>query len=174
MQINKRCRHKSPQEGEAGFTLIEMIIVMVLVSILGTFIFQVLTKSLGAQIAMQTRKERADDAILVLERISREVRGANDIITASSNKLTFRRADTGKVVRFIRNTSSNKLRRQSADDVGGLPGSGSGKVMAENVTTFEVSATSSYGGSVNLIDIDLRFDDGSNWNTKIQPRNIGL
>ena len=39
MPINKRCRHKSPQVGEAGFTLIEMIIVVVLASIIGNFYF---------------------------------------------------------------------------------------------------------------------------------------
>ena len=161
--------------GEAGFTMIELIMVIVLVSILGTFIFGVLTKSLDAQIAMQTRKERADDAILVLEKIGREVREAESIITASSNNLTFKRADTGKVVRFKRanTTSPVSLIRKSATTETGLS-SASGNIVAENVTVFDASTTSSYGGNTNLIDIDLEFDKGSHWTTKIQPRNIGL
>ena len=155
--------------------MIELIMVIVLVSILGTFIFGVLTKSLDAQIAMQTRKERADDAILVLEKIGREVREAESINNAGSNILIFKSADTGKAVKFVRNTSTNRLRRQSAADVPSLPGSSSsGNIVAENVTVFNASTTSSYGGNVNLIDIDLEFADGSDWTTKIQPRNIGL
>ena len=168
MPIKKRCRHKSPQVGEAGFTLIEVIIVMVLVSILGTFIFQVLTKSLGAQIAMQTRKERSDDAILVLERISREVRAANNIVTASSDDLKFKRA--GKVVKFTRNTSTKKLSRKSAADDSGLPGATS-YIVAENVEVFEASKLKAYNSSEYLIVIDLEFEDGSTWRTKIYPRN---
>ena len=171
MPINKRCRHKSPQVGEAGFTLIEMIIVIVLASILGTFIFQVLTKSLSAQIAMQKRKERADDAVMVLEKISREVREAESIITASSNKLTFKKADTVGVVRFIRDTSSNRLRRQSAADKDSLPGSGSGNIVAENVTAFTATAEDELSSGVDYIAIDLEFEDGSDWKTKIHPRN---
>ncbi len=175
MPINKRCRHKSPQVGEAGFTLIEMIMVIVLVSILGIFIFQVLTKSLSAQIAMQTRKERADDAILVLEKINREIREANTINNAGSNILIFKKADTGKAVKFIRNTSTNMLRRQSADDVPSLPGnSTSGNIVAENVTVFNASTGQNYGSSVNLIIIDLEFADGSDWRAKVYPRNYGL
>ncbi len=172
MPIKKRCRHKSPQVGEAGFTLIEMIIVIVLASILGTFIFGVLTKSLDAQITMQERKERADDAILVLEKISREVKEANFINNTGSNILIFKRADTTKIVKFIRNTNTNRLRRQSAADVGGLPGnSSSGTILAENVTVFNSSRLNAYGSSEELIAIDMEFADGSEWRTKIYPRN---
>ncbi len=171
MPINR----KYTQDGEAGFTLMEMVIVIVIASIVGIFIFQVLTKSLAAQIAMQKRKERADDAVLVLEKISREVRAANVISNAGSNILIFKRADTGKAVKFIRNTSTNRLRRQSADDVPSLPGnSSSGNIVAENVTVFNASTEQSYGSSVNLIVIDLDFADGSVWRTKIYPKNYGL
>ena len=74
MPINRKHKRQYTKDGEAGFTLIEMVIVIVLASILGVFIFGVLTKSLSAQIAMQKRKERADDAVLILEKISREVK----------------------------------------------------------------------------------------------------
>jgi prepilin-type N-terminal cleavage/methylation domain-containing protein len=89
MQINRKHKRQYTKDGEAGFTLIEMIIVIVIASILGGFIFQILTKSLGAQIAMQNRKERADDAILVSEKISREIREAKNIVYAGNNQLIF-------------------------------------------------------------------------------------
>ena len=179
MQINKRCRHKSPQVGEAGFTLIEMIIVILVASILGTFIFQILTKSLGAQIAMQTRKERDDDAIMAIEKISREVKEAKTI-SVVTNILTLEKnvtsnADTNLHVEYWLNAST--LRRESAMTAGGLPGSvtsTSGDIVAQNVTVFNVSTAQEYGSSVNVVVINLDFADGSNWTTKIQPRNYGL
>lgn len=172
--FNRENERQSSRSGEAGFTLIEMIIVIVLSSILGTFIFGVLTKSLTAQRNMQVRKERSDDAVLVLERISREVREANSINSVGSNKIIFKRADTGKAVKFIRNTSTNRLRRQSAADVPSLPGnSSSGNIVAENVTYFE-SYSLAVGGSNPRVWIKLQFSDGSDWETKIYPRSFGL
>jgi prepilin-type N-terminal cleavage/methylation domain-containing protein len=161
------------KNGEAGFTMIELVIVLVLASILGGFVFQIVTNSLNTLITMGTRKERADDAVLVLEKISREVRAANNINNAGSNILIFKRADTGKAVKFIRNTATNRLRRQSAADVPSLPGSSSsGNIVAENVSAFNCSSEA--GSTGNRIVIDLQFTDGSDWETKIYPRNYGL
>jgi len=174
IRFNSEKESQSTQNGEAGFTMIEMVIVLVLTSILGIFIFQITTSSLKTFITMRTRKERADDAVLVLDKISREVRAANDINSTGSNLLIFKRADTGKAVKYIRNTATNRLRRQSAADVASLPGgNSSGNIVAENVSAF--NCTSEAGsGSINRIVIDLQFSDGSDWETKIYPRSYGL
>lgn len=174
MPIYRKHKRKSPRNGEAGFTMIELVIVLVLASILGTFVFQIVTNSLNTYITMRKRKERADDAVLVLEKISREVRAANDINSAGSDILIFKRADTGKAVKYIRNTATNMLRRQSAADVASLPGnSSSGNIVAENVIVFNASSEAG-SGSINRVVIDLQFTDGSEWETKIYPRNYGL
>ena len=174
IQSNTKNESQSTQNGEAGFTMIELVIVLVLASILGAFVFQIATNSLDTLISMRKRKERADDGVLVLEKISREVRAANDINNAGSDILIFKRADTGKAVKFIRNTATNRLRRQSAADVASLPGnSSSGNVVAENVSTFNCSSEAG-SGSINRVVIDLQFSDGSEWETKIYPRNYGL
>ena len=153
---------------------------LVLASILGIFVFQVLTKSLAAQITMQKKKERSDDAILVLGKISREVKEATAINNTGSNQLVFEKnvtssTDTNKFVKFVRNPSTNRLWRQSATTYGGLPGNNnSGNIVAENVTVFNSSTAQAYGSSLNLIIIDLDLADGSAWRTKIFPRNYGL
>jgi len=176
--INRKNGCKSTQNGEAGFTMIELVIVLVLASILGTFIFQIVTNSLNTLITMRTRKERADDAILVLEKISREVKEAKTINSVGSNTLIFEKnatssADTNKFVKFIRNTSTNRLRRQSATSLGSLPGnSTSGNVVAENVTVFNASGEA--GSTGNRIVITLELSSGAEWETKIYPRNYGL
>jgi prepilin-type N-terminal cleavage/methylation domain-containing protein len=172
--INRKSGCQSTQNGEAGFTMIELVIVLVLTSILGTFVFQIVTGSLNTLITMRKRMERSDDAVLVLEKISREVRAANTINNAGSNILIFKRADTGKTVKFIRNTSTNRLRRQSAADVASLPGSSSsGNIVAENVSTFECSSEAG-SGSIDRVKIDLQFFKGSEWETKVYPRNYDL
>jgi prepilin-type N-terminal cleavage/methylation domain-containing protein len=174
IQSNTKNESPSTQNGETGFTMIELVIVLVLTSILGIFVFQIVTSSLNTLITMRTRKERADDAVLVLEKISREVRAANDINSVGSNILIFKRADTGQAVKFIRNTATNRLRRQSAADVASLPGSSSsGNIVAENVSVF-TSGSEAGSGSINRIVIDLQFSGGSEWETKIYPRNYGL
>ncbi|MBT3355500.1 MAG: type II secretion system protein [Candidatus Scalindua sp.] len=174
IQSKTKNASQSTQNGEAGFTMIELVIVLVLTSILGIFVFKISTSSLKTLITMRTRKERADDAVLVLEKISREVRAANDINSTGSNILIFKRADTGKAVKYIRNTGTNRLRRQSAADVASLPGNNSsGNIVAENVSAFNCSSEAG-SGSINRIAIDLQFADGSDWETKIYPRNYGL
>jgi hypothetical protein len=156
--------------------MIELVIVLVLASILGTFVFQIVTGSLNTLITMRKRMERSDDAVLVLEKISREVRAANNINNAGSNILIFKKRVNGitKAVKFIRNTNTNKLRRQSAADVASLPGSSSsGNIVAENVSVFNCSSEAG-SGSINRVVIDLQFSDGSEWETKVYPRNYGL
>ncbi len=179
MPIKERYKRKSPQAGEAGFTLVEVIIVVVLASILSVFMLQIFTKCLKAQISMQERKERSDDAVLVQEKISREVMEA-EAVWASNKRLRLQKnvtsnADTNLFVEYWLNQST--LRRQSASSASGVPGniaSNSGNIVAENVASFTVTTSQSYGSSVNLININLAFSDGSSWRIKTQPRNYGL
>ena len=53
MPMNRKHKRQNTQGAEAGFTLIELIIVIVLASILGTFVFSIISKSLASQINMQ-------------------------------------------------------------------------------------------------------------------------
>lgn len=176
--INRKKGRHSTQKGEAGFTMIELVIVLVLTAILGTFVFQIVSNSLNTVITMRTRKERADDAVLVLEKISREVKESKAINSFGNDILIFEKnitssADTNKFVKFIRNTTTKILRRQSAVDEASLPGnSTSGNVVAENVTVFNSSGEA--GSIDNRIVITLELSNGSEWETKIYPRNYGL
>jgi prepilin-type N-terminal cleavage/methylation domain-containing protein len=189
--MNRKHKRQYTQGAEAGFTLLELIIVLTLASILGTFVFSIITKSLVAQINMQTKKERSDAAALSLERISRELGEATFIdpsgvgtdilrlmkkldpddptksITSSTDKNPF--------IRYVRNTSNNRLMRQSATTLAGLPSdSTSGKKVADNVTVFSSSQNLEFDSSLNVIALDLTFADGSVWQTKVFPMNYGL
>jgi len=180
MPMNRKHKRQNTQGAEAGFTLIELIIVIALASILNIFIFSIITKSLASQINMQERKVRSDEAVLSLERIGRELREATNISNISSNQLIFEKnvtssADANIFVKFVRNSSTNELRRQSSTTYGGLPGNDtSGDIIAKNVTVFSASPEQSYGSSLNVIVLDLTFENGSAWRTKVFPRNYGL
>ncbi len=180
MPMNRKHKRQNTEGAEAGFTLIELIIVIALASILNTFIFSIITKSLAAQINMQERKVRSDDAVMSLERIGRELREATNINNISSNQLIFEKnvtssADANKFVKFVLNPSTNELRRQSATTYGGLPGNNtSGDLVARFVTGFSSSQQANYGSSLKAVVLNLTFDSGSVWRTKVFPRNYNL
>lgn len=167
MPINRKNRCKSSQGGEAGFTLVELIISITLTSIAGLFIFQIVTQSVSVYSKMADRKERADDAVLSLERMSREIREAKSI-TIGTNALTLVKQaaaegeDSNVTVKFILNADTNKLTRESA-------ASDSGKVLAMNVESFSTSKDSK-----NRVALKLEFSNGSDWQTTVYPRNYNI
>lgn len=174
MQVNRKHKRKSSRSGEAGFTLIEMVIVIVLASILGIFVFGVLTKCLDAQIDMQKRKVRSDDAIRALERINREFREAKDLWWAVNDFLIFDKkitssSDTNLSIKYQLNTVTNTLTRYSDTSAGAVWASTTGDVIATNVTAFECSTFLNQRAKIRL-----EFEDGSDWETNIFRRNFGL
>ncbi len=173
MPIKEKYKRKSPQKGEAGFTLTEMVLVIVIASILGIFIFGVLSKCMLAQRNMQTRKERSDDAVRTMDKVNRELREAVDIVYAGNNWLIFEKSmsssqDPYLFVQYLRNTTTNQLMRQSANSVMAFFPTNStlGNVMATGITQFyPADATNS------ILTIQLDFDSGNYWRTVLLPRN---
>ncbi len=154
--------------GSSGFTLIEVIIVMVLTSILGIFTFQYLTGSMRTFKTFTTRKERCDDARMALDRISREIRDAqlSTVSITAPDTITFTREnvsnmqDTSPSVSFLLDSASGELRRQSAAGT---------SVLARNVQDF--TASSGAGGTISL---SITFSSSSGtiqWQTVVYPRN---
>ena len=131
---------------------------------------------------MQKKKERSDDAVLSLERIGREIREAKTINSTGTNILKFEKkitssTDTNTFIRYVRNTSTNRLMRQSATTLAGLPSdSTSGNIVADQmlpssalVPILQIMVVVSM-----QLPYDLTFADGSAWNTKVFPMNYGL
>ena len=151
-----------------GFTLIEMILVLVLMSILGVFTFEYLTSSLRTFKNFSVRKERNDDASLALERMSREIRDArlSTVNNTTPNSLIFTRRntenmqDSSPTVKFFLHTASGELRRQSAGGV---------YVLARNVQDFITSL-----GPDGTVSLTVLFSSSSGdraWQTTACPRN---
>lgn len=156
-----------------GFTLIEVIMVLVLASILGVFTFQYLTSSVLAFRTHSVRKEKSDDAVLALDRMSREIRDAKlstVVITSpgtSPSTITFTRKNTTNMqdastaVTFTLDTASKELRRQSAAGT---------SILAKNVQGF----TASKDVTTGIITLAVKFLPASrtiDWQTTVYPRN---
>jgi len=174
MQIHRKHKHKSTRSGEAGFTLVEMIVVIVISSVLGSFIFGVITKSLVAQRDMQVRKERSDDAIQALERINREFREANVLGAATNNYLIFQKratssADTNLWIKYQRDPVAQTLTRYSATSQLNVALSTTGNVIATNISKFTCSNNLNQKTKIELV-----FNQGSDWETNVFRRNFGL
>lgn len=67
---------------EAGFTLIELMVVLVILGIVGTVITASLTRGVQASNQAQARIEAYEDMQIALERVSRDVRGASTPLLA--------------------------------------------------------------------------------------------
>ncbi len=199
MEFNGEEGCNSSQKGESGFTMIEMIMVMVLTSILATFIFQITTGSLQTLIDMRNRKERGDDAVMLMEKICRETREAVSIVDIGNNTIPFGESfgdqqlllqknlitnsstDPNLIVGYIwDNAGANPtytLKRTSgasAMSVMVLPFT-NGSIVAQDVSNFALTRTAGSNGSPDdRLEIILSFNSGSSWRTEVYPRNYQL
>ncbi len=172
--------------GEAGFTLIEVIIVIVLTAILGGFGFSALTQTVKTQADFQVKKEKSDDTVLTMEKMCRELRTAiagNITIGAENDDIGFEilNPPVGGVpsvngyVLYARNGDSIvRLSMESSDDNGADYGdlttdlaNDEGDIIAESITGFTVNLI-----GTDEVTISMQFDgDTENRQTSVFIRN---
>jgi prepilin-type N-terminal cleavage/methylation domain-containing protein len=153
-----------------GFTLIEIIIVMVILSIVSAITIKFLVDSLKIYTMTVNQKTLFDEGKLALERICRDIRDAQSIITPNAGF-------SGSTIRITR-THATALDSAGADVRYRLTGSTlerwispNAYAIASNVSTFTVSRAAS-----NEITIQLTLSLGSGENvtlqTKVYPKNL--
>jgi prepilin-type N-terminal cleavage/methylation domain-containing protein len=126
-----------------GFTLIEVIVVIVILSIVAAISIKFLVDSLRIYTMTVDQKTLLDEAKLALERMCRDIRDGNTIITTTGSSIAFKRTHAttggdgaGENIRF--DVSGTTLRK--AKGVSGVDGSGGTPyTMAANVSTFAVA-----------------------------------
>ena len=160
-------------ELQSGFTLIEIIIVMVVLSIISVVTINFLVNSLKTYSMMVNQKTLLDEGKSALERMCRDIRDAQSISApaagSSGNQIIFTR--THATAQDIANeTITFQLTGNTLEKVKTSPAAIS--AMAGNVSAFTVTR----GATEDEIKVVLTLALGSGENvtlqTKIYPKNL--
>lgn len=130
---------------EAGFTLIEIIITLVLVGILSVFAGLFMTTFLNGYFMVKNNSDTAMKAQMALDRMSIELRDVSGVSALTDNSLiTYTNpSGAGRTIKFV---GSNIYLSTPADNI-----------LIDNVQTFTLSAT--YGNVYNVAANDVAFID---------------
>jgi prepilin-type N-terminal cleavage/methylation domain-containing protein len=169
--VNDNSEIRSPHSVfEKGFTLIEIIVVIVILCIVSGITIKFLTDSLRIYTMTVNQKTLFDEGKLALERMCRDIRDARSITGTTATSITFTRNDAtaqdgaGENIRF--DLSGSTLRK--VKNAGGAPENPI--AMADNVSTFTVT------NATNEIQLQLTLSRASGENvtlrTKVYPKNL--
>jgi prepilin-type N-terminal cleavage/methylation domain-containing protein len=158
-----------------GFTLIETLAVIVVLSILGLFTFSFMEYAIKTYLAGSKERMIYQDASYIMERITKELRDmvnpvnwSNDTTydTLQFSKRHVTPQDTNTDISFWRDANSRILYRQSG---------GVSQPIGQNVTRFEItrSSTSICDRSISVL-ITLT-DGGQTFSlvSRVTPKNLG-
>jgi len=157
------------REEEKGFTLIEIIIVIVILAIISGITIKFLTDSLRVYTMTVNQKTLFDEGKLALERMCRDIRDARSITGVTASSITFVRTNAtaqdsaGETITFQRNASANTLEKVKTSPIVTT-------TLASSVSSFTVTNSS------NEIQLQLRLQLASGENvtlqSKVYPKNL--
>jgi prepilin-type N-terminal cleavage/methylation domain-containing protein len=165
-------------KSQKGFTLIEIIVVIVILSIVSAITIKFLTDSLIIYTMTVNQKTLLDEGKLALERMCRDIRDARSITTPAVG-------GSGSTITFLRGNSTTQdvadesitfqLTGSTLEKVKSLPSATS--AMAFNVTTFTVTRGQAATNNENEITIQLNLAlTGSlervDLQTRVYPKNL--
>jgi prepilin-type N-terminal cleavage/methylation domain-containing protein len=138
--------------GQKGFTLIEIVMVIVILGVIGAFTFQFVAHGVQAFKKSSARKDLYDQGRLALERMVRELRDTKEVTGSSGSSITFKKAHPAQAAD---NTEEVKfqLNGTSLERVGDPNGTPATAVLASNVSSFTVTGVGAAGGGGGLCAI---------------------
>ena len=160
-----------------GFTLIEIVIVIVILSIISAITIYFLINSLRIYTMTVNQKTLLEEGKLALERICRDIRDANDISFPnagnSGNRITFTRTN-GTAQDGVSENITFQLTGSDLQKVKTSPSATS--TLAGNVSAFTVTRGAPATNDENEIKMVLTLSLGTGENvtlqTKVYPKNI--
>jgi prepilin-type N-terminal cleavage/methylation domain-containing protein len=166
--LNKNSEFRNPNSAsQKGFTLIEIIVVIVILSIIATISIKFLTDSLRIYTMTVNQKTLFDEGKLALEKMCRGIRDARSITAVTASSITFVR-DDATAYDIAGETIIFQLNAGILQKVKASPASTS--TMASDVTAFAVTnATNEI-----LLTLTLQLTSGENvtLQTKVYPKNL--
>jgi len=155
---------------EKGFTLIEIVIVIVILSIVSAITIYFLVSSLRVYTMTVNQKTLFEEGKLALERMCRDIRDANSITGSTATSVTFIRTHaTGAGQDIANETITFQLNGTTLEKVKASPAVTS--AIAENVSAFTV--TRAADDEIKLV-LTLSLGTGENvtLQTKVYPKNF--
>ena len=175
LRRNASCRQANSElrtpnsELQRGFTLIEIIVVIVILSIVAAISINFLVSSLRVYTMTVNQKTLFDEGKLALERMCRDIRDARSITGVTATSITFVRNNAtaqdiaGETLVFQRNAGASTLEKVKASPV-------VTSTLASNVSAFAVT------NATNEIQLQLTLQLTSGENvalqTKVYPKNL--
>jgi prepilin-type N-terminal cleavage/methylation domain-containing protein len=178
--VNDNSEIRSPHSVfEKGFTLIEIIVVIVILCIVSGITIKFLTDSLRIYTMTVNQKTLFDEGKLALERMCRDIRDAQSISApaagASGNAITFIRNNAtaqdvaGESITFQRNAGNGTLEKVKTSPA-------ATSRMADSVNTFTVTRGAAATNNLDEITLALNLLLGTGENvtlrTKVYPKNL--
>ncbi len=160
-----------------GFTLIEVVIVIVILSIVSAITIKFLIDSLKIYTMTVNQKTLYDEGKLAMERMCRDIRDARNITVPASggsgNTITFQRTNAtgagqdsaGDIITYRLN--SGAIQREKASYSLPYP------ILASNVSSFTVTRGAAGNEEITLV-LTLSLGTGENvtLQTKVYPKNL--
>jgi prepilin-type N-terminal cleavage/methylation domain-containing protein len=139
--------------GQNGYTLIEIIMVIVILGVIGGFTFQMVGAGVQAFKKSSARKDLYDQGRLALERVVRELRDGKEITDCSSDSITFKKAHPAQAADNVEEVKfelvGTELKR--VGDPNGNEGGPYEAVLASDVTSFSVGSEGGAGVNVDSV-----------------------
>jgi prepilin-type N-terminal cleavage/methylation domain-containing protein len=161
--------HNPKSTFQRGFTLIEIIIVIVILAIVSGITIKFLVDSPKIYTMTVNQKTLYDEGKLALEKMCRDIRDANSItpFAGTASSITFVRNNAtaqdgaSETITFRWNGGTNPLEKVKA---------GTGYPMASNVSAFNVTNTTN---EIQLqLILNLATGENVTLQTKVYPKNL--
>jgi prepilin-type N-terminal cleavage/methylation domain-containing protein len=130
---------------ENGYTLIEVVMVIVILGIIGGFTFQMVGAGVQAFKKSSARKHLSDQGRLALERMVRELRDSKELVGSSNTSITFKKAHPEQAADYMEEVKF-QLNGTNLERVGNPSSTPVTAVLASNVSGFSVTGVNGGGG----------------------------
>ena len=142
-------KNRSKILNDTGYTLIEIVMVIVILGVIGAFTFQFVAHGVLAFKKTSSRKDLYDQGRLALERMVRELRDTKEVTDISTSKITFKKAHPAQAADNIEEVKF-ELVGTDLKRVGDPNGTPATAVLASNVSSFTVGGA----GCCSVVTVD--------------------